>query len=60
VYRSSKVTNIILMDGQENDGSRFILKKLGLDSDCPPGYSHIHMVEGFPPPSGKIYEVENC
>jgi GT2 family glycosyltransferase len=40
---------------------RFILrKKLGLDSDCPPGYSHyIHMVEvGFLPPSGKIYEVE--
>ena len=44
------------------DGSRFVLrKKLGLDSDCPPGfsslYSHGRSV-GFLPPSGKIYEVE--
>lgn len=44
------------------DSSRFILrKKLGLDSDCPPGYSsmssHGRSV-GFLPPSGKIYPVE--
>ena len=44
------------------DGSRFVLrKKLGLDSDCPPGYSsmcsHGRSV-GFLPPSGKTYEVE--
>ena len=36
-------------------------KKLGLDSDCPPGfsslYSHGRSV-GFLPPSGKVYEVE--
>jgi len=47
---------------KRKDGSRFILrKKLGLDSDCPPGYSssfsHGRSV-GFLPPSGKIYEVE--
>jgi GT2 family glycosyltransferase len=44
------------------DGSRFILrKKLGLDSDCPPGFSppfsHSRSV-GFLPPSNKIYAVE--
>ena len=47
---------------KRKDGSRFVLrKKLGLDSDCPPGfsslYSHGRSV-GFLPPSGKIYEVE--
>nr|WP_315164905.1 glycosyltransferase [uncultured Flavobacterium sp.] len=47
---------------KQNDGSRFVLrKKLGLDSDCPPGYSsqysHGRSV-GFLPPSGKTYEVE--
>lgn len=47
---------------KRNDGSRFILrKKLGLDSDCPPGFSplfsHGRSV-GFLPPSNKIYEVE--
>jgi GT2 family glycosyltransferase len=44
------------------DGSRFVLrKKLGLDSDVPPGFSasfsHGRSVS-FLPPSGKIYEVE--
>lgn len=43
-------------------GSRFILRKmLGLDSDCPPGYSSFYShgrSVGFLPPSGKIYEVE--
>ena len=47
---------------KRKDGSRFILrKKLGLDSDCPPGFSllfsHGRSV-GFLPPSDKIYEVE--
>lgn len=47
---------------KRKDGSRFVLrKKLGLDSDCPPGFSplfsHGRSV-GFLPPSGKIYEVE--
>jgi GT2 family glycosyltransferase len=47
---------------KQNDGSRFVLrKKLGLDSDCPPGYSSLYShgrSVGFLPPSGKIYEVE--
>lgn len=47
---------------KRKDGSRFVLrKKLGLDSDCPPGFSplfsHGRSVS-FLPPSGKIYEVE--
>jgi len=47
---------------KRKDGSRFVLrKKLGLDSDCPPGFSpqfsHGRSV-GFLPPSNKIYEVE--
>lgn len=47
---------------KRKEGSRFVLrKKLGLDSDCPPGFSpsfsHGRSV-GFLPPSGKIYEVE--
>jgi GT2 family glycosyltransferase len=55
--------NEFYFDGwKRNDGNRFILrKKLGLDSDCPPGFSplfsHGRSV-GFLPPSGKIYEVE--
>lgn len=55
--------NEFCFDGwKRKDGSRFILrKKLGLDSDCPPGfsslYSHGRSV-GFLPPSGNIYEVE--
>jgi GT2 family glycosyltransferase len=47
---------------KRNDGSRFVLrKKLGLDSDCPPGFSSLFShgrSVGFLPPSGKIYEVE--
>ena len=47
---------------KRKEGSRFVLRKiLGLDSDCPPGFSpefsHGRSV-GFLPPSGKIYEVE--
>lgn len=47
---------------KRKDGSRFVLrKKLGLDSDCPPGYSSLFShgrSVGFLPPTGKIYEVE--
>lgn len=47
---------------KRKDGSRFVMrKKLGLDSDCPPGFSplfsHGRSV-GFLPPSEKVYEVE--
>tara|TARA_R110002126_G_scaffold159889_4_gene307428 strand:+ start:651 stop:1643 length:993 start_codon:yes stop_codon:yes gene_type:complete len=47
---------------KQNDGSRFVMrKKLGLDSDCPPGYSSMYShgrSVGFLPPSGKVYPVE--
>ena len=47
---------------KRKDSSRFILrKKLGLDSDSPPGYSSLYSHGrsiGFLPPSGKTYEVE--
>ena len=47
---------------KRKDGSRFILrKKMGLDSDCPPGYSSLYShgrSVGFLPPSGKTYPVE--
>ncbi len=47
---------------KQKDGSRFVMrKKLGLDSDCPPGYSSMYShgrSVGFLPPSGKIYPVE--
>lgn len=47
---------------KRKDGSRFILrKKIGLDSDCPPGYSSLYShgrSVGFLPPSGKTYQVE--
>ncbi|TDD98417.1 glycosyltransferase family 2 protein [Flavobacterium cellulosilyticum] len=55
--------NEYFYDGwKRKDSSRFVLRKwLGLDSDCPPGYSskysHGRSV-GFLPPSGKIYKVE--
>jgi GT2 family glycosyltransferase len=55
--------NEFYFDGwKRKEGSRFILrKKMGLDSDVPPGFSplfsHGRSV-GFLPPSGKIYEVE--
>ena len=57
-----KVTEFFFDGWKRRDGSRFVLrKKLGLDSDCPPGYSssysHGRSV-GFLPPSGKIYPVE--
>lgn len=55
--------NEFYFDGwKRKDGSRFILrKKLGLDSDCPPGFSSLFShgrSVGFLPPSDKIYEVE--
>ena len=55
--------NDFYFDGwKRKDGSRFVMrKKLGLDSDClpgfSPGFSHGRSV-GFLPPSGKTYEVE--
>ncbi len=55
--------NEFAFDGwKKEDGSRFVLrKKLGLDSDKPPGFlpefSNGRSVS-FLPPSGKIYEVE--
>lgn len=55
--------NEFYFDGwKRKDGSRFVLrKKLGLDSDCPPGFSSLFShgrSVGFLPPSDKIYEVE--
>ena len=55
--------NEFYFDGwKRKDGSRFVLrKKLGLDSDCPPGFSssfsHGRSVS-FLPPSNKTYQVE--
>lgn len=55
--------NEFYYDGwKRKDGSRFVWrKKLGLDSDVPPGcspaFSHGRSV-GFLPPSGKVYPVE--
>ena len=55
--------NEFYYDGwKRKDGSRFVWrKKLGLDSDVPPGcspaFSHGRSV-GFLPPSGKVYLVE--
>ncbi|MBP4140500.1 glycosyltransferase family 2 protein [Flavobacterium sp. P4023] len=60
-YKASKKE--FYFDGwKRKESSRFVLrKKLGLDSDCPPGfsslYSHGRSV-GFLPPSGEIYPVE--
>ncbi|WP_369765599.1 glycosyltransferase family 2 protein [Flavobacterium sp. WC2429] len=57
-----KVEEYFFDGWMRKDGSRFVLrKKLGLDSDCPPGYSSLYShgrSVGFLPPSGKIYEVE--
>jgi GT2 family glycosyltransferase len=55
--------NEFYFDGwKRKDGSRFVLrKKLGLDSNCPPGFSSLFShgrSVGFLPPSDKIYEVE--
>ena len=55
--------NDFTYDGwKRNDGKGIVWrKKLGLDSDCPPGFSplfsHGRSI-GFLPPSGKIYPVE--
>lgn len=58
----STINEFYFDDWKRKDGSRFILrKKLGLDSDCPPGYSSLFShgrSVGFLPPSGKIYPVE--
>ncbi|MGO4821818.1 MULTISPECIES: glycosyltransferase family 2 protein [unclassified Flavobacterium] len=47
---------------KQKDGSRFVMrKKMGLHSDCPPGYSSMYShgrSVGFLPPSGKVYPVE--
>lgn len=47
---------------KRKDGSRFVVRKrLGLDSNCQPGYSSLYShgrSVGFLPPSGKTYEVE--
>jgi GT2 family glycosyltransferase len=55
--------NEYFYDGwKRKEGSRFILRKrLGLDSDCPPGYASLYShgrSVSFLPPSGKTYEVE--
>ncbi|PWA09951.1 glycosyltransferase family 2 protein [Flavobacterium laiguense] len=55
--------NEFFFDGwKRKDGSRFILrKKLGIDSDCAPGFSSLFShgrSVGFLPPSDKTYEVE--
>jgi GT2 family glycosyltransferase len=59
---SPKIDEYYYDGWKRKDGSRFILrKKLGLDSDCPPGFSSLFShgrSVGFLPPSGKIYEVE--
>ena len=57
-----KIEDYFFDGWKRKDSSRFILrKKLGLDSDCPPGYSSLYShgrSVGFLPPSGKTYEVE--
>ena len=56
-------SNEFYFDGwKRKDGSRFVLrKKMGLDSDCPPGvsplFSHGRSVS-FLPPTNVVYEVE--
>lgn len=62
-YHYQPTSKEFYFDGwKQKDGSRFVLrKKLGLDSDCPPGYSSMYSHGrslGFLPPSGKIYPVE--
>ncbi|MFV8326009.1 glycosyltransferase family 2 protein [Flavobacterium sp. ZS1P14] len=58
----AKIDEYFFDGWKRKDGSRFLLRKrLGLDSDCPPGFlplfSHGRSVS-FLPPSGKIYKVE--
>jgi GT2 family glycosyltransferase len=59
---SPKIEEYYYDGWKRKDGSRFVLrKKLGLDSDCPPGFSSLFShgrSVGFLPPSNKIYEVE--
>ncbi|TDE28033.1 glycosyltransferase [Flavobacterium ranwuense] len=59
---SPKIDEYYYDGWKRKDGSRFVLrKKLGLDSNCPPGFSSLFShgrSVGFLPPSGKIYEVE--
>jgi GT2 family glycosyltransferase len=62
IYYQPKINEFYFDGWNRKDGSRFVLrKKLGLDSDCRPGFSplfsHGRSV-GFLPPSGKTYEVE--
>ncbi|MBU0941622.1 MAG: glycosyltransferase [Bacteroidetes bacterium] len=62
-YDYKAISKEYYFDGwKQKDGSRFVMrKKLGLDSDCPPGYSSMYShgrSVGFLPPSGKIYPVE--
>ncbi|WP_363331567.1 glycosyltransferase [Flavobacterium sp. BFFFF1] len=57
-----KITEYFYDGWRRSEGSRFVArKKLGLDSNCPPGFSplfsHGRSV-GFLPPSGKIYPAE--
>lgn len=60
-YRKSD--NDFVYDGwRREEGKRFIYrKKLGLDTNCPPGFSplfsHGRSI-GFLPPSGKVYPAE--
>ncbi len=56
-----KISEFVFDGYKRKDGSRFVLrKKLGLDSDQPPGFlpefSHGRSIS-FLPPSGRIYEV---
>lgn len=59
---SPKIEEYYYDGWKRKDGSRFVLrKKLGIDSDCPPGFSSLFShgrSVGFLPPSNKIYEVE--
>ncbi len=61
-YYKPQIDEFYFDGWMRNDGSRFVLrKKLGLDSDCLPGFSSLFShgrSVGFLPPSGKIYEVE--
>jgi GT2 family glycosyltransferase len=62
VYYQPKINEFYFDGWKRKDGTRFVLrKKLGLDSDCPPGFSPLFShgrSGGFLPPSGKTYEVE--
>lgn len=59
---TAKITEFYFDGWKRKDGSRFVWrKKLGLDSNCLPGFlpdfSHGRSI-GFLPPSGKVYQVE--